>query len=95
MFQNDVVSADEGSVLTPKLSLHLCIAFGLIATVILTIVSILRKLWEKYSDWKDREDSLKKRQVFSIDDVHFAKKFFKPTNERRVFTPPKNIFDDV
>ena len=89
------MAADEGSVLTPKLSLHLCIAFGLIATVILTIVSILRKLWEKYSDWKDRKDSLKNRQVFTIDDVHLAKKYFKPINERRVFTKPKKIFDDV
>ena len=94
LFQN-VVSTAEGSVLTPQLSLHLCIAFGLIATVILTIVAILRRLWEKYSDWKDRKDSLKNRQVVGIDEVHFAKKFFKPANERRVFVPPKNIFDDV
>ena len=79
----------------PKVARHLLVAFGLIAFTILSIVAILKKLWEKYSDWKDRKDSLKNRQVVSIDEVHFAQRFFKPANERRVFFLPKYIFDDV
>ena len=71
--------------------------FGLIATVVLTIVKILRVLCEKYSDWKDRKENLKRQEAIraKYDEEYVVKKFFKSSKDRKGFVHPKNIFDDV
>ena len=83
--------------LDPKVACHLLLVFGLIAVTILSIVKVLRILCEKYSDWKDRKENLKRQEAIKAkyNEEFVAKKFFKSSKDRKGFVPPKNIFDDV
>ncbi len=39
--------------LTPHQSLHLCLVFGFISVCVLSFVSVVRRIYDKYDDWRD------------------------------------------
>ena len=89
-------SFQEAVTLDPKVARHLLLVFGLIAVTILTIVLVLKKFWEKYSEWKDCKESLKRpTKVAPFEEVSVAQKVFKAKTAKKVYTPPRDIFDDV